>query len=97
MHLYIYYDRRAESWKGCTLGSEALDSSREVNEARGGLMLAAGRVRPKKKKTKKNTEKSAPPPKKHATKSTAALRPNPTRDGMRGNTSHALAHTLPLP
>ena len=63
MHLYIYYDRRAESWKGCTLGSEALDSSREVNEARGGLMLAAGRVRPKKKKTKKNTEKSAPPPK----------------------------------
>ena len=42
-------------------------NSREVNEARGGLMLAAGHVRSKKKKNrrKKNTEKSAPPPKTH--------------------------------
>ena len=36
-------------------------TSREVNEARGGLILAAGRVRSKKKNTKKNTKESAPP------------------------------------
>ena len=61
-------------------------------------MPAAGRVCSKKEKNrrKKSTEKSAPP-NQNTTKSTAARRPRPTRDGMRGNTSHALAHTLPLP
>ena len=68
-------------------------TSREVDEARGGLILAAGRVRSKKKKIgKKNTEKKSAPHPKHTTKSTAARRPRPTRDGMRRNTSHALAH-----
>ena len=48
-------------------------------------MLAAGRVRSKKKekrKEKKNTEKEASHPKR-ITKSTAARRPRPARDGMR--------------
>ena len=62
-----------------------------------GLILAAGRVRSKKKNGKKNTRKKNPPHPKHTTKSTAAWRPRPTRGRMRGNTSHALAHTLPLP
>ena len=44
----------------------------------------------------KNTKKNPPHPK-HTTKATAARRPRPTRDGMRGNTSHPLAHTIPLP
>ena len=38
-----------------------------------------------------------PPHPKHTTKSTATRRPLPPRDGMRRNTSHALAHTRPLP
>ena len=38
-----------------------------------------------------------PPHPKHTTKSTAARRPRPPRDGVRRNTSHALAHTRPLP
>ena len=64
----------------------------------GGLIPAAGRVRSKKKKHKKKKKKrkNLPHPK-HTTKSTAARRPRPTQNGMRGNTSHALAHTLPIP
>ena len=45
-----------------------------------GLMLAAGRGRSKKKKNRKKN----PPHPKRTTKSTAARRPCPTRDGMRG-------------
>ena len=44
----------------------------------------------------KTREKNPPHPK-HTTKAAAARRPSPTRDGMRGNTSHASAHTVPLP
>ena len=40
-------------------------TSREVNEARGGLILAAGRVRSKKKNRKKKTRKNPPQPKHH--------------------------------
>ena len=72
-------------------------TSGEVNEARGGLILEAGRVRSKKKKSKKKNRKKNPPHLKHTTKSTAARQPRPMRDGMLGNTSHALAHTRPLP
>ena len=74
-------------------------TSREVNEARGGLILAAGRVRSKKKKKieEKKMRKNPPPHPKHMTKSTAARPPRPTRDGVPGSTSHALAHTAPLP
>ena len=46
-------------------------TSREVNEARC-LILAAGRVRSKKKKSEKKTRKKNPPHLKHTTKSTAA-------------------------
>ena len=74
-------------------------TSSDVNEARGGLMLAAGRVRSKKKKIedKKHGKKKPLPYQKHTTKASAARRPRPTRDGMRGNTSDTLAHTVPLP
>ena len=51
----------------------------------GDFILAAGRVRSKRKKTREN-----PPHPKHTTKSTAAPRLRPTRDGMRGNTSHVV-------
>ena len=72
-------------------------TSKEVNDTRGGFMLAAGRVRSKKKKNRrKKTPQNPPPNPKHTTKSTAAQRPRPTRDGARVNTSHALAYTVPL-
>ena len=61
----------------------------EVHEARCGLVLAAGRVRSKKKKIEKTNNEKIPPHRKHATKSTAAQRPRPTRDGAPRNTSHA--------
>ena len=38
-----------------------------------------------------------PPHRKHTTKPTSAQRPRPPRDSARRNTSHALAHTRPLP
>ena len=38
-----------------------------------------------------------PPHPDHTTKAAAARRPQPPRDGARKNTSHALAHTRPLP
>ena len=38
-----------------------------------------------------------PPHRKHTTKATSARRPRPPRDGARKNTSHASAHTRPLP
>ena len=61
----------------------------------GGLVLEAGRVRSKKKKLEETHE--IPPHSKQSTKSTAARRTRPHRDGMRRNTCHALAHTCPLP
>ena len=60
----------------------------------GGLILAAGCVRSKKKVDKNN---KIPPHPKHTTKSTADRWLRPPRDGVRRNTSHALAHTRPLP
>ena len=71
-------------------------TSTDVNEASGGLILAVGRVLPKKNKieTKKKTRKNPPHPE-HTTKAAAARRL--TRDDARKNTSHALAHTRPLP
>ena len=54
-------------------------------------------VRRKKNIEEKKTRKNPPSHPKHTTKSTAARRPRHTRDGMQGNTSHALAHTVPLP
>ena len=61
----------------------------------GGLILAAGRVRSKKKnKSKKNNKKSAPPKTHHDIHSSPATAT--ARDGVRRNTSHALAYTRPL-
>ena len=88
------------TYPGISVGSlprPCLITSREVNEARGGLMLAAGRVRSKEKKNRKKKTRKNPPHPKNTTKSAAARRPRPTRDGARRNTSHALAHTRPLP
>ena len=72
-------------------------TSREVNEARGGLILAAGRVHSKKKKIeqKKNTKKSATPKTRHETHISPATATTSRRRVQ--NTSHALAHTRPLP
>ena len=56
------------------------NTSREVNEAKCALILAAGRVRSNSKKIGKKTRKNPPHPK-HTTKSTAARRPRPPRDG----------------
>ena len=48
-------------------------TSRYVNEARGGFILAVGRVRSKKKKVeKRNTKKSTPPTKHHVSRSSPA-------------------------
>ena len=66
-----------------------------VNEARWPHTCSRPCAFEEKKIENKNTEKTPPDPK-HTTKSTAARRPRPTRDGMQGNTSHALVHTLPL-
>ena len=49
----------------CLKAKNGLITSREVNEAGGDLILAAGRVRSKQKKSKKNTEKKSAPPKTH--------------------------------
>ena len=49
-----------------------------------------------KKNIEKKNEKYAPHPK-QTSKSTAARRPRPTRDGVRQNTSQAVAHTRALP
>ena len=87
--------RRPRSPRSFGLAS-LLRSIREVNEAKGGLILAAGRVRSKKKNIREKKTRKNPPHPKHTTNSTAARRPHLTRDGMRGNTSHALAHTRPL-
>ena len=73
-----------------------ISTSREVNEAR--LPHTCSRpyaFEENKKSRKKNPEKIPPHPT-HTTKSTAARRPRP-RDGLRRNTSHALAHTRSLP
>ena len=51
----------------------------------------------KEKKNRQKTRKNNPPHRKHTTKSTAAWRPRPSRDGARRNASHALAQTRPLP
>ena len=42
-------------------------------------------------------QEKSPPHRKHTTKPTTAQRPRPPRDGARKTTSHALAHTRPLP
>ena len=76
---------------------QMLVTSREVNEARGGLILAAGRVRSKKKNLENKQTNKKTPHRKHTTKPTSALRPRPPRDGARKTTSHALAHARPLP
>ena len=47
----------------------------------GGPILAAGRVRSKKKQNREKKPKKIPPHPKHTTKSTAARRPRPPRDG----------------
>ena len=70
---------------------------REVNEARWPHTCSRPCAFEEKRKIEKKTRKKNPPDPKHTTKSTAARRPRPTRDRIRGNTSHALAHTLPLP
>ena len=61
----------------------------------GALIFAASRLRSKKKNEK--TPHEIPPHPKNTTKSTAAPRPRPPRDGVRRITSHALAHTRSLP
>ena len=61
----------------------------------GGFIRAAGRVRSKKIKTREKHE--IPPHPKHTTKSTAAWQLRPPRDGVRRNSSHALACARPLP
>ena len=73
--------------------SYQVSTSREVNEARRPHTCSRPCAF---KKNKKKNEK-IPPHQKHATKSTAARRPQPPRDGARRNTSHALAHARPLP
>ena len=72
-------------------------TSREVNEARGGLILATGRVRSKKKNEKKKTRNPTKRKKKKTRNmSTAARRPRPPRVGVQWNTSRSLAHTRTL-
>ena len=61
-----------------------------------GLILQQAVCVRRKKKRKKKTQKIPPHPD-HTTKSTAAWRPRPSRDGARRNTSHAFVHTRPLP
>ena len=72
-------------------------TSREINEARGPHTCSRPCVRRKKNRKNTHTQKKNPPHPEHTTKSTAARRPRPPRDGVRRNTSHALAHTRPLP
>ena len=74
-----------------------LITSRDVNEARGGLVLAVGRVCSKKKKVEKKKKRKNPPHPEHTTKAAAARRTRPPRDGARKNTSHALGHARTLP
>ena len=67
---------------------------REVNEARRPHTC----IRPcafEEKKTGKRHE--IPPRPKHTSKSSTARRPRSPRDDMQRNTSHAFAHTRPLP
>ena len=56
-----------KTWVQLYKGANDSDGTltREVNEAKGGLMLAAGRVRSKKKTRKKKHGKIRPPPKTH--------------------------------
>ena len=86
----------AKNGLGRLLTRPFLATSRELNEARRPHTCS----RPcafegKNKNRKKNHD--IPPHPKHTTTSTAARQPRPPRDGVRGNTSHALAHTRPLP
>ena len=73
----------------------AISTSREVNEARWPHTFS--RPRALEENTHTYTQKKSCRTPKHTTKSTAARRPRQPRDGMRQNTSHALAHTRPLP
>ena len=65
----------------------------------GGLILAAGRVHcvRRKENEHKNTKRHQTLKNTPRNKSTAAQRPRPPRDGVRRNTSHALAHARTLP
>ena len=60
-----------------------MSTSRYVNEARGGLVLAVGRVRSKKKKVETAKSRKNSPHPEHTTKVAAAQRTRPPRDGMR--------------
>ena len=68
-------------------------TSRQVNEARRPHTCS----RPCALEEKKKEKNEIPPHAKHTTKSTATRRRRPPRDGVRRNTSHALAHTRPFP
>ena len=72
-------------------------TSREVNEARGPHTCRRTCALEEKKNQKQKHEKTNWPHPKHTTKTTAAWRRRPPPDGMQRNTSHALAHTRPLP
>ena len=78
-------------------------TSREVNEARGPHTCSRPCAFKGKQNRKTHTytrkKKKNPPHPKHTTKSTAAPRPRPPRDGARRNTSHTryIAHARPLP
>ena len=73
-------------------------TSRQVNEARRPhtCSRASAAFKEKQKIEKKKTRKNPPHPK-NTTKSTAAQRQRPPRDGTLRNTHHALAHTCTLP
>ena len=70
--------------------------SREVTEARRPHTRSRPCAFEEKKCRKTKKQKNLPHPE-HTTKAAAARRTRPPRDDARKNTSHALAHTLPLP
>ena len=89
------FSLKAKNGLGRFAPSTCLITGRDVNEAKWPHTCC----RPfalEEKKSKIKTIKN-PPRSKYATISTAARRPRPPRDGARRNTSHALAHTHPLP
>ena len=78
----------------CLNGKNGLITSREVNETRCPHTCSRPCAFEKKRKKKKHDKVPAHP--KHTTKSTAARRPRPLRDGAWRNTSQPLAHSRPL-
>ena len=85
---HTHADRRNKQWHPVRTPVLVERSMRQD-----GLILAAGRMRSTKKKSKRKHRKKICP----TTKPTSAQRPWPLRDGARNNTSHTLAHTRPLP